>query len=90
MVRADGFRQRARGLGGRTDMPRDEALLIPRGRSVHTITMRFPLDLIWLDGDGRVVRVDLGVPPRRLRTCLRARAVIECRAGQTDHLVSPA
>jgi uncharacterized membrane protein (UPF0127 family) len=46
--------------------------------------MRFALDLVWLDGDGRVVRVDLGVPPRRLCTCLRARAVVELASREVD------
>ena len=87
MVRADGFWQRARGLGGRADMPRDEALLIPRCRSVHTFTMRFPLDLIWLARDGSVVRVDENVPPRRLRTCVRARSIVECNAGTARSFV---
>ena len=84
VVRADTFWRRLRGLGGRVDMPPDDALLIPRCRSVHTFTMRFALDLVWLDGAGRVVRVDRAVPPRRLRICRRARAVIECRAGSAD------
>jgi uncharacterized protein len=43
--------------------------------------MRFPLDLIWLDGDGRPVRIDRAVPPGRLRACLRARSVVETAAG---------
>ncbi len=43
---------RARGLALRRDLPAGVALLIPRCRSVHTFTMRFPLDLVWLDGHG--------------------------------------
>jgi uncharacterized membrane protein (UPF0127 family) len=46
--------------------------------------MRFALDLVWLDRDGRVVRVDRGVGPWRVRTCLRARSVVETRAGEGD------
>jgi uncharacterized membrane protein (UPF0127 family) len=38
-----------------------------------TFTMRFPLDLVWLAKDGSVVRVDENVPPRGVRTCVRAR-----------------
>ena len=60
------------------------AIHFPRCRSVHTFTMRFPLDLIWLDKRGHVVRVDPNVPPRRLKNCLRARSVIEARAGTAD------
>lgn len=55
-------------------------LHIPRCRSVHTFGMRYPLDLVWLDGRGTVVRVDLAVPPGRVRTCRRARSVIEIPA----------
>ncbi len=56
-------------------------LLLPRTRSVHTFGMRFALDLVWLDARGRAVRVDTAVPPRRVRSCGAARAVIELPAG---------
>lgn len=62
-------------------MPPDIGLELAPCRSVHTFGMRFALDLIWLDRAGRVVRVDADVPPRRLRTCLAARSVIETRGG---------
>jgi hypothetical protein len=86
---AEASTRRARGLGlARLDaLPGDEALLIPRCRSVHTFGMRFALDLVWLAADGAVVRVDRDVPPRRLRSCLRARAVLECAAGRADAFV---
>jgi len=76
--------ERMRGLARLDAMPETVALHIPRCRSVHTFTMRFPLDLIWLDGEGRAVRVDRGVAPRRLRTCLGARSVVEANAGTAD------
>ncbi len=74
-------RSRLRGLSGLDDLPAGHALLIERCRSVHTVGMRFALDLVWLDAEGAVVRVDAGVGPRRLRSCARARAVVETRAG---------
>ena len=75
---------RMRGLAGLEALGADEALGLPRCRSVHTFGMRFALDLIWLDRDGTVVRVDREVGARRLRTCLRARSVVECAAGEAD------
>ena len=72
---------RLKGLAKLDAMPASAALHIPRCRSVHTFTMRFPLDLIWLSKAGEVVRVDENVPPRRVRTCVRARSVVECNAG---------
>jgi uncharacterized membrane protein (UPF0127 family) len=50
--------------------------------------MRFALDLLWLGPDGGLVRVDREVGPGRLRTCLRARAVVEVRAGAAPAFVA--
>lgn len=74
-------RARLRGLTGLDRLADDQALLIERCRSVHTAGMRFALDLLWLDAAGAVIRLDANVRPRRLRTCARARAVIETNAG---------
>jgi uncharacterized membrane protein (UPF0127 family) len=79
---------RMRGLARLDEMPPELALHIPRCRSIHTFTMRFPLDLIWLSKDGRPVRVDSAVPPRRLKWCLRARAVVEANAGTADAFIA--
>jgi uncharacterized membrane protein (UPF0127 family) len=69
-------RARLLGLSGLRARP-PCGLLLPRTRSVHTFGMRFPLDLVWLDARGRTVRVDTAVPPRRVRWCATARAVLE-------------
>lgn len=75
------FGQRARGLLGRSGLAAGEGLWLP-ARSVHTVGMRFALDLVWLGRGGAVLRVDRDVAPGRLRTCLRAAGgVIEVAAG---------
>ena len=73
-----------KGLAKLDAMPPGHALHLPRCRSVHTFTMRFPLDLIWLGKDGRPVRVDRAVPPNRMKLCVRARSVVEANAGTAD------
>ena len=65
------------GLTGRRSLASGTALEIPRCRSVHTFGMRFRLDLVWLDAERRVVRIDRAVPPWRVRSCRQARAVLE-------------
>ena len=65
------------GLAGLRTIPPRAALLLPRTRSVHTLGMRFALDLLWLGPDGEVVRVDRDVRPWRLRGCAGASAVVE-------------
>ncbi|MBE2316287.1 DUF192 domain-containing protein [Solirubrobacter sp. CPCC 204708] len=72
---------RGKGLSRMDEMPPDVGLELAPCRSVHTFGMRFALDLIWLDRSGAVVRVDEAVRPRRFRTCLAARSVIEVRGG---------
>jgi len=84
LVRADTPLARLRGLAGLREIDARTGLELPRCRSVHTLGMRFALDLIWLDGDGAVVRVDRAVPPHHLRSCRQARSVVEGAAGRAD------
>jgi uncharacterized protein len=84
---ARGMTARRRGLARLAELPADRALRL-RCRAVHTFTMRFALDLIWIGRDGAVLRVDRDVPPRRHRACGRARAVVETRAGCADRFIS--
>jgi uncharacterized membrane protein (UPF0127 family) len=84
VARAGRSRERLVGLARLDAMPDDRGLHLPRCRSVHTLGMRFPLDLIWLGADGRPLRIDRNVPPRRFRACLRARSVVEVNAGTAD------
>jgi hypothetical protein len=78
---AAGLRARLCGLAGLRAPPRAALLLVPC-RSVHTCGMRFSVDLVWLGPGGVVLRVDLGVPPWRLRSCRSACAVVEIAAGR--------
>lgn len=72
------FWARLKGLIGQTDF---EPLLIPGCRAVHTFGMKVPLDLVWLDTDYKVLRVDAAVPPKTWRYCQQAVAVLECPVG---------
>jgi uncharacterized protein len=55
-------------------------LLIPRCRSVHTLGMRFPLDVVFLDRRGAVISCRRGVRPGRLVFERRAKSVLELPA----------
>lgn len=88
LVTATTHGAKRRGLSRLDSMSDQYALRIPACLSVHTFGMRFPLDLIWLGRDGAIVRVDRDVPRGRMRACLRARSVIETRAGEADAFVA--
>lgn len=72
-------------LLGLAHLDRAEAgpgLLIPRCSGVHTFGMRFPLDLVFLDRDGRPCSIRREVPPRRFAWDRRASAVLELPCGR--------
>ena len=72
---------RRQGLLGRSGLGDGEGIALAPCSSIHTAFMRFPLDLIFLARDGRVLRVSPGVPPWRIRLHWRAFAVVELAAG---------
>ena len=76
---ADTARLRRRGLLGRDGI--DGALLLRPARAVHTVRMRFPIDVAYCDADLVVLRTAHLVPNRIGRPCLKARCVIEAEAG---------
>jgi uncharacterized protein len=72
-------RARARGLLGRDGI--DGALMLSPSRAVHTLGMRFAIDVAYCDGELRVLRV-VTMPRYRLSLPVwRARSVIEAEAG---------
>ena len=80
---AEDRRSRRKGLLGRDGV--EGALLLTEARSVHTIGMRFPIDVAFCDADLRVLRT-VTMPRHRLgRPCLKARCVIEAEAGAFAH-----
>ena len=81
---ATSWRRRLIGLSLRGRPPPGGALLLPRCRSVHTCGMRFALDLVWLDAGGRVLGIDEGVRPWRVRSRRDAVAVLEVAAGEGE------
>jgi len=49
---------------------------------IHTVGMRYPIDVVFLRRDGQVLSVAAEVPPLRMRGCWRAHAVLELAAGE--------
>jgi len=79
---ADTFRARLRGLLGRDRL--EGALLLRPARSVHTIGMRFAIDVAFCDSDLRVVRIISLAPNRVSRPVRHGCVVIEAERGAFD------
>jgi uncharacterized membrane protein (UPF0127 family) len=76
---AASYRARTRGLLGRDGIT--GALLLTPAASVHTLGMRFAIDVAYLDRRLRVLAVRTMPPGRLGRPRLRARHVLEAEAG---------
>lgn len=84
---ASTFWQRFRGLMLRAPLPPGHALLLAPCSGVHMCCMRFPLDIVYLDKDWRILKI---VPHLRpwlgLSFCPKAWGVLELTAGEAGRL----
>jgi uncharacterized membrane protein (UPF0127 family) len=59
-----------------------EGLWIAPCEAVHTFGMRFPIDVVFLDRDKKVVKMRAQLVPRRIAFAVRASSVLELPAGR--------
>ncbi len=78
---ADRRSSRNKGLLGRDQLAAGCGLWIVPCRAIHTIGMRFAIDVLYLGSDHRVRRICHSIPPWRLSGCILAHSVIELAAG---------
>ena len=72
--------ERSRGLLGRDGI--STGLVLRPASSVHTLGMRFPIDVAYVDKSGKVLAV-ITMPPGRMgRPRLRSKWILETAAGQ--------
>ena len=83
VVKAADYESRSRGLLGRESLAPEEGLWIVPCPMIHTFFMRFPIDVVFLDRDLRVVRAIEGLGPWHVSPwVLGARSVLELAAGE--------
>ena len=79
-------RERLLGLLGRDSLASGEGLLIDPCGSVHTLFMRFSLDLVYLSREFIVLKLVRNVRPWRFSGRLGARYTLELQAGEIARL----
>lgn len=82
---ANTFFRRLRGLHGSLPLGPDEALIIRPCNAIQTWRMPVPIDVVFLDGRGVVLKC-LAVQPGRWEYCCGAHAVIEMAEGAITRL----
>jgi uncharacterized protein len=85
---ADTAFSRLCGLLGRATLASDarEGLLLKPCGSVHTFGMRYPIDVVYLDTEGRVLKMRENILPARVSACRGARQALELFAGGIEIL----
>ena len=78
---ADTSRKRRTGLLKHAALAPGEGLWIAPCEAVHSIGMKFPIDVLFLDRHKKVLKIRADMPPGRLAVCLRAYGVLEVAAG---------
>jgi len=81
---ADRLLPRVRGLLGRRGLESGEGLLLKPAPSVHTFFMRFPIDAVFLDREGSVLKVRSHLRPWRVAAARGAHATLELAAGEAE------
>ncbi|MDD4953384.1 MAG: DUF192 domain-containing protein [Candidatus Omnitrophica bacterium] len=73
---------RLKGLLGKKELPKGEALVIKSCNSIHTFFMRFPIDVLFVDKGNRVVEVISSLPTFRISAIyFKASFAIELPSG---------
>jgi hypothetical protein len=78
---ADTSKKRRSGLLKLTGLPEGGGLWISPCEAIHTIGMKFPIDVLFLDRSKKVVKVRKEMGSGRLAVCLRAHSVLELPTG---------
>jgi uncharacterized protein len=75
---------RMKGLLGRRELPSGEGILLRPASSIHTALMRFPIDAVFLDREGTVLKVERELPAWRAAAQRGSKAVLELPAGEAE------
>jgi uncharacterized protein len=78
--------ERSRGLLLRRCPDQQTAFLLRRCSAVHTLGMAYPIDVVFCDATGRILRIQTRVRPWRFVSHPGAGSVWELRAGVTEQL----
>ncbi|NLZ27935.1 MAG: DUF192 domain-containing protein [Firmicutes bacterium] len=87
IIPARTFFQRLRGLMFTKELPAGKALMITPCRGIHTFFMRYPVDILFLDRNFKVVETCPALKPNRLSPIIKeARHVLEFPSGTMARL----
>ncbi len=86
---ADTFWLRLKGLLTTASLEKGEGLTLVGEKSIHTLFMGFPIDVIYVDKEYKIIRADVNMVPYRLGPFLaRSVYVLEMPVGTINQTAS--
>lgn len=86
IIIAESFWERFRGLMGKKSLPEHTALWIVKCGSIHCCFMKFPIDVVYLSKDEKVLKTET-VKPWRIGSFVRgADSVLEMNKGEAANI----
>jgi uncharacterized protein len=86
VMKTSSVMERMQGLLCRAPLKEDEGLLIQPCSSIHTIGMRYDIDVIFLDRDLTIKKIFSHVKPWRFAMAFGTAMVLEMIAGSVEKL----
>ncbi len=87
VIRANTWLKRLVGLLGHSALSDTNAMLFEPGGGIHTVGMRFSIDVVYLDGDNRVLGIVIDMEPWRFSFAPKGtKAVLELSSGNAKRV----
>lgn len=85
-LKTQSMKERLGGLLVLESLEKNQALWIGPCNSIHTLGMKYALDLVYIDKHNKVCGLVGNVKPWRLSLCIQAKAVMELTADSLQYL----
>lgn len=80
------FYQKAKGLLGVKHLKENSGMLFKNCNSIHMLGMKIPLDIIFLNSDGTIIKCVRNLKPWQATVCLKAKMTLELPEGSIRKL----
>ncbi len=85
---ANSIKEKTIGLMFSQDLGEKDALLIESCNSIHTFFMNYPIDVVFLSNENKIVKIFRNLKPWRMTLMyFKASSVLEFMGGTLDHSI---
>jgi len=83
---ASSFWLKSKGLMFKKKLSEDEVLFFKKAPSIHTCFMHFPIDIVFLDKNKRIIKITKALKPWRMTHCFKSSFTLEFSAEKAKKI----